>query len=31
MLRVPVNNYGYVGMVSLPDHTFFLGNMYFHL
>ena len=27
MLYVPVNSYGHVGMVSSPNHTFFLGKL----
>ena len=27
MLNVPVNSYGYVSMVSSPNHTFFPGKL----
>ena len=27
MLKFPVNSYGHVGMVSSPNHTFFLGKL----
>ena len=27
MLNIPVNSYGNVGMVSSPNHTFFLGKL----
>ena len=27
LLNVAVNSYGHVGMVSLPNHTFFLGKL----
>ena len=27
VLYVPVNGYGHVGTVSLPNHTFFLGKL----
>ena len=27
MLYIPVNSYGQVGMVSSPNHTFFLGKL----
>ena len=27
LLYVPGNNYGHVGMVSSPNHTFFLGKL----
>ena len=27
MLNIPVNSYGHVGIVSSPNHTFFLGKL----
>ena len=30
MLYVPVNSYGHVGTVSLPNHTVFLGKLALH-
>ena len=27
LLYIPVNSYGHGGMVSLPNHTFFLGKL----